>query len=64
MYSTMSTLPLLCRFVLLWARMFAAKAADTPVVPLSEAEKIEKLIVSVETLEGAVFESGEDGGQR
>ncbi|MFO1490568.1 MAG: DUF5329 family protein [Kiritimatiellia bacterium] len=31
------------------------RAEDAPVVPLGEAEKIEKLIVSVESLEGAVF---------
>ena len=35
--------------------MLAARAADIPVAPLGEAEKIEKLIVSVESLEGAVF---------
>ena len=43
------------RFMCLWIMVCAGRAADAPVTPLSEAEKIEKLIVSVESLEGAVF---------
>ena len=51
----MSTFTHLFRFALLWILMCAGRAADAPAAPLSEAKKIEKLIVSVESLEGAVF---------
>ncbi len=43
------------RFTCLWIMVCTGRAEDAPVAPLSEAEKIEKLIVSVESLEGAVF---------
>ena len=43
------------RCTCLWLLICAGRADDRPVAPLSEAQKIEQLIASVESLEGAVF---------
>lgn len=46
---------LLVRFTMFWLLMCAGRAEDAPVKAPGEPEKIERLIASVEALEGAVF---------